>query len=128
MINYLNISNYQGEDNVVTYDGKTFVSVQNTDNGEVSSKTIFHYKQEGRILSASYSGGEIEKGTLIGIVHDDGRLQFRYNHVNRAGKTRGGICTSTPEIMSDGRLRLHEKWKWTDSEGSEGESIIEEVR
>jgi hypothetical protein len=38
------------------------------------------------------------------------------------------MCTSTPEILPDGRIRLHEKWQWTVDESSEGESIVEEVK
>ncbi|MEK5064678.1 n-acetylglutamate synthase [Cytobacillus sp. FSL R5-0596] len=112
----------------MNYNGRTFVSVQNTDNGEVSSKTLFHYKQEGNIISAAYGGGEIIQGTLIGIVNEDGCLEFRYNHVNNKNQLRGGKCLSTPEILADGRIRLHEKWQWQDAEGTEGHSIIEEVK
>jgi hypothetical protein len=112
---------------VINYDGRTFVSIENTTNGEVSSKTVFDYKQEGKILSATYSGGEIVKGTLIGIVKEDGCLTFRYNHVNVHHDIRGGQCTSVPEILSDGRIRLHESWRWLDRDQSEGESIVEEV-
>jgi hypothetical protein len=112
----------------MNYNGRTFVSVQNTDNGEVSSKTFFHYKQEKNILSADYSGGEIIQGTLIGLVHEDGTLEFRYSHVNHKNQLRGGKCLSTPELLPDGRIRLHEKWQWQDAEGTEGISIIEEVK
>jgi hypothetical protein len=31
-------------------------------------------------------------------------------------------------MLPDGRLRLHEKWKWSDLELTEGHSIIEEVK
>ncbi|PRX79023.1 hypothetical protein B0G93_102386 [Bacillus sp. V-88] len=112
---------------MINYDGRTFVSIENTANGEVSSKTVFEYKQEGKILSATYSGGDITKGTLIGIVKDDGSLVFRYNHVNVNHEIRGGQCTSVPEILKDGRIRLHEKWKWMDREQSVGESVVEEL-
>ncbi|MCU1806527.1 MAG: n-acetylglutamate synthase [Bacillota bacterium] len=112
----------------MNYNGRTFVSVQNTENGEVSSKTFFHYKQDGNIISASYGGGEIIQGTLIGIANEDGCLEFRYNHVNNKNQLRGGKCLSTPEILADGRIRLHEKWQWQDDEGTEGQSIIEEVK
>lgn len=54
---------------------------------EVSSKTLFEYKQEGNILTASHSGGEIIKGLMIGLVKEDGTLQFNYNHVNRNNET-----------------------------------------
>ncbi|MBP1916342.1 n-acetylglutamate synthase [Lederbergia galactosidilytica] len=112
---------------MINYDGRKFVSLENTANGEVSSKTLFKYKQEGNILTATYSGGEIVKGTLLGIVKENGCLQFRYNHVNIKNEIRGGQCYSTPEILSDGRIRLLESWKWSDSDKSEGESIVEEV-
>lgn len=111
---------------MINYNGRTFVSIENSDNGEVSSKTRFQYKQEGSILTASYSGGEIVKGLLIGLVNADGSLQFNYNHVNKNNEIRGGTCTSTPTLLSDGRIRLYEKWKWTDKEQSEGVSIVEE--
>lgn len=111
---------------MVNYNGKVFVSVQNSSNGEVSSQTTFYYKQEGNIVTASYEGGEILKGTLIGISNEDGSLNFRYNHVNKYDEIRGGACVSQPEILSDGRIRLYEKWRW--AEGSTGESIIEEVK
>jgi hypothetical protein len=113
---------------LINYNGLKFVSVENKANGEVSSKTFFEYKQEGNILSATYSGGEIVKGTLIGIVKENGSLHFRYNHVNVRNEIRGGQCFSTPETLPDGRIRLHEKWKWTDTDQSEGDSIIEEVK
>jgi hypothetical protein len=112
---------------MIDYNGRTFVSIENTANGEVSSKTTFRYKQEGTIISAAYSGGDIVKGFLIGIVDEDGRLEFRYNHVNIKNEIRGGECFSTPEVLDDGRIRLYEKWKWTDAEATEGNSIIEEV-
>ncbi|MGG3466132.1 n-acetylglutamate synthase [Neobacillus pocheonensis] len=112
---------------MINYNGRTFVSIENTANGEVSSKTSFRYKQEGNIISATYSGGEIVKGFLIGIVNGDGCLEFRYNHVNTKNEIRGGECVSTPEILADGRIRLNEKWKWLDTEEAEGSSMIEEI-
>jgi hypothetical protein len=112
---------------MINYNGRTFVSIENTANGEVSSQTSFEYKQEGNIISATYSGGEIIKGTLIGIVGEDSCLEFRYNHVNSKNEIRGGKCVSTPEILPDGRIRLYENWKWLDTEATKGNSIIEEV-
>jgi hypothetical protein len=38
-----------------------------------------------------------------------------------------GICTSTPELMPNNKIRLHEKWQWTNGDKSSGESIVEEV-
>lgn len=112
---------------MIDYNGRKFVAIENTENGEVSSQTVFEYKQQGNIISAAYGGGEIIQGTLIGLVREDGSLEFRYNHVNTKDEIRGGKCVSTPQILPDGRIRLHEKWQWLDTEAAEGSSIIEEV-
>lgn len=112
---------------MINYNGRKFVSIENTANGEVSSKTFFTYKQEEHIISATYSGGEIIQGILIGIVKEDGCLEFRYNHVNNKNEIRGGKCISVPEILPDGRIRLYEKWQWQDANSTEGSSIIEEA-
>ena len=38
-----------------------------------------------------------------------------------------GICYSKPEVQSNGKIRLHETWKWTSGDKSNGESILEEI-
>ncbi|MFN7927544.1 MAG: n-acetylglutamate synthase, partial [Blastocatellia bacterium] len=43
------------------------------------------------------------------------------------GELMTGICISTPEVLTDGRLRLHESWQWTCGERASGESIVEEI-
>ncbi|PRY47233.1 hypothetical protein CLV58_101299 [Spirosoma oryzae] len=110
------------------YDGKTFRSVTNTANGEVSGDTLFQYHQEGTIVWAEYGGGSIVRGTLIATVAPDNSLDMRYQHVNTAGELMTGHCRTTPEQLPDGRLRLHERWQWTSGDGSSGESIIEEEK
>ncbi|MEK3808529.1 n-acetylglutamate synthase [Metabacillus sp. SLBN-84] len=111
---------------MINYNNRRFAAVSNSDNGEVSSKTIFIYKQEGNILSGSYEGGEILKGSLMGLVKEDGSLEFSYHHINDKNQIRGGRCFSAPEKLADGRIRLMERWQWTDEERTEGESVIEE--
>jgi len=44
------------------FDGKVFVSIANTENGEVGEDTLFHYHQDGDIVTAEYEGGSIVKG------------------------------------------------------------------
>ena len=109
------------------YDNKTFRSVTNTRNGEVSSETTFHYHQKGRIVWADYAGGAIAKGFLIATMQDDDSLDMRYQHVNTQGELMTGRCHSIPEQLPDGRLRLRERWQWTSGDNSSGESVVEEV-
>lgn len=111
----------------INYNGRVFIPVTNSDNGEVSSDTIFTYKQKGNIVTSKYSGKNIMNGHLMGLVNIGGEIDIRYHQVNKDGNLMTGICKSKPEIMNNGKIRLHEKWKWTSGDKSEGESIIEEL-
>lgn len=112
----------------MNYHTKKFRPVSNTGNGETSEETIFHYLQSGNILTCSYSGGQIVSGQLIGLVDENGNIDMRYHQVNTKRELMTGICRSTPELLPDGRIRLHETWKWTSGDGSEGSSVLEEIR
>jgi hypothetical protein len=112
----------------ISYDNRRFRSTENSETGEVGSETVFHYHQDGDVVWAEYSGGEIVRGTLIALVLDDDSLDMRYQHVNRSGELMTGICSSKPEILPDGRIRLYEKWQWTSGDLSTGESIVDEIR
>ncbi|KOP67205.1 n-acetylglutamate synthase [Bacillus sp. FJAT-18019] len=112
----------------VNYNRKTFVSVENTDNGEITRETVFNYRQQDRMVWADYSGGGILLGHLVGTVDDSGKLDMRYHHLNENGELMTGVCISTPEILDDGRIRIYERWQWTCKDQSIGHSIIEEVR
>lgn len=110
----------------INYNGRIFRSVNNSANGEVDDQTVFHYFQSADIVWATYQGGAIRRGTLIAKVDDAGRLDMRYQHINAAGELMTGECLSTPEVLPDGRIRLHEVWQWTSGDRSTGQSIVEE--
>ncbi|MDH7463022.1 hypothetical protein QEG73_17130 [Chitinophagaceae bacterium 26-R-25] len=112
---------------MINYHNKTFRSVENTPNGEVSGETTFHYKQNGNIVTATYSGGGIVEGHLIALITENGDLTMRYHHVNSQNVLMTGVCRSIPELLSNGKIRLHELWQWTSGDGSTGRSIVEEV-
>ncbi|MEY3420887.1 MAG: hypothetical protein RIR48_1176 [Bacteroidota bacterium] len=112
--------------NIINYNGKKFRPVSNTENGETSNETLFHYKQFGNILTSEYSGGKIKHGHLIGLVDHKGNIEMRYHQVNDQDELMTGICTSIPEILENGKIRLHENWEWTSGDKSKGKSIIEE--
>jgi hypothetical protein len=110
----------------INYNGKIFSPVQNSVNGETTAETIFKYNQNGKILTAEYSGGQIISGHLIGLVDENGNIDMRYHQVNINGELMTGICHSKPEILSNGKIRLYEEWKWTSGDKSGGKSILEE--
>ncbi len=112
----------------INYENRKFASVKNSETGEVSSETVFHYHQKGDLVWAEYAGNAIVFGTLIAKCDEDGNLDMRYQHLNTNGDLMTGICKSTPKILADGRIQLHEKWQWTSGNFSKGESIIQEIK
>lgn len=111
----------------MNYHNKKFRPVTNTPNGEVSEDLIFEYQQEGNVVSCRYQGSKIVIGHLLGWVDERGNIDMRYHQVNTHGKLRTGICTSSPELMENGKIRLHENWVWTSGDKSRGKSILEEL-
>lgn len=111
----------------INYHNKKFRAIQNSDNGEITEEVVFHYKQEGTILSCSYSGGEIMQGHLLGKVDKEGSIDLVYHQLNKQGEIRTGKCFSHPEITEEGKIVLHEQWQWTSGDGSKGTSLLKEI-
>jgi hypothetical protein len=111
----------------INFHNRKFVSVSNAENGEVSGETVFHYRQQGDVVWATYEGGGITFGALVARVEPDDSLEMRYSHLNAAGELMTGRCRSRPEMLADGRLRLRESWQWTCGDESSGESVIESI-
>lgn len=111
---------------MIDYNNRTFKPIKNTENGETSNETVFHYKQNGKILTSEYSGGRIKSGHLIGLVDSEGNIEMRYHQINDKDELMTGTCKSSPEILANGKIRLHEVWEWTSGDKSNGKSIIEE--
>ena len=112
---------------MINYNHKSFRPIQNTDNGETSPETVFYYKQEGNIISSEYKGGKIIYGHLIGLVDKEGCIEMSYHQINSNNEIMTGKCFSKPEILINGKIRLHETWQWTSGDLSTGTSIIEEI-
>lgn len=111
----------------INYNNRRFKPVKNSENAETTEETIFEYKQEGKMLSSKYSGGKIQIGHLIGLVDAEGTIEMRYHQINRKGELMTGKCFSKPEILENGKIRLHETWEWTSGDKSKGASILEEL-
>lgn len=106
---------------------KKFVNAQNTSNGEVSGETIFTYCQVGERIEATYSGGRITKGHLLGFMTSEQTFTIAYHHINEMNELRIGECNTEIEIQANGKIKLIEKWQWCNGDCSAGESIFIEI-
>jgi hypothetical protein len=105
-------------------EGRQFTAVDNA-SGEVDASTVFVYHEKGDLVWARYGGGGVGLGFLVGTRTGD-ELDFRYTQRGPLGQTSTGHCLSRIEQLSDGRLRLDEKWEW-ESRGISGTSVVEEL-
>jgi hypothetical protein len=108
----------------LNYDGRRF-SPSDGVAGEGSRVAVYH--QDGDLLWGEFSGGEVRRGVLTGTCVPDGTLDFAYCMVFEGGRIVSGRCHSTPTLLSDGRVRLHEEWERYGADASRGVSSIEEL-
>jgi hypothetical protein len=61
------------------------------------------------------------------LVDKEGCIEMSYHQINSNNEIMTGKCFSKPEILINGKIRLHETWQWTSGDFSTGTSIIEEI-
>lgn len=109
---------------ILNYDGRRFSPADGVP-GEQSRVAV--YRQDGDLLWGEFSGGHARRGSLAGICTPDGALDFAYCMVLDGGQVISGRCHSTPTVLPDGRIRLHEEWERYGPGGGRGISAIEEI-
>jgi hypothetical protein len=109
----------------VSLDGRTLVGVDTADSGVVSDATTFEFEPEHGRVYATYAGGAIVEGHLIGTV-DDGHWDVRYVQLDDEGETATGHSRGEIEVLDDGRVRVEDDWEWESRTGG-GESVLEEI-
>lgn len=108
---------------MVTYqfDDKTFVLVHNSQAGQVDSEVLFHYRQEGDLVTADYSGGTIRYGKIIALLQGD-QLDMRYQCLTTTNELRAGKAIAAISKNEAGKIRLTLNWTWLDEHGQTGTS------
>ena len=84
---------------------------------------VFHYLQKGNIITCAYEVKSIKKGDLIGLVDENSWIKMSYHQINKDVEIMTGICTSIPEKMANGKIRLNASWQWTSGNFSKGKSV-----
>lgn len=112
---------------MLSYDGRSFRSSAAETAGGDGLGPIGQYHQRGDAVWAEFAGGAVVCGSLVGTCAPDGTLTLAYCQLLTSGEVLAGRCTTTPELLDDGRLRLREQWQRFGDNGSTGISYIEEL-
>jgi len=133
-LNYWHVSKRLGlvslsrDDDTFDLEGKKFVARENSGNGEVSAQTLFEYHQKDDLIWATYSGGDIVHGQLLGLVVSRRSFISRYQHLNKLGALMTGKCETRISKDAQGGLQLNEIWEWTSGDLSYGTSVLVEAK
>src|SRR5262249_21489649 len=111
-----------GIDYDIDYDGRRFRAA-----GHGGPAAVATYRQAGDLVWADFAGGAVRRGSLTGRCAPDGVLEFTYTMVLSDGAVLAGRCRSTPEVLPDGRIRLHERWERYGPHAATGSSELEEI-
>lgn len=103
------------------FNDKTFLLVQNTDNGQVNSETIFKYKQDGNLVTADYFGGSIKYGKIIADLQGD-KLNMLYQCITNEYELKAGKALADITLTDKGKIKLTLNWQWLTNENEKGQS------
>lgn len=99
--------------------------IETAGNGIVNELTIFTFSQTDNFISATYSGGQILKGYLVGILNQN-KLSFSYCQLQTNGKMDNGQ-SECDILIENEKIRLIEHFTWASRNGETGINIFQEL-
>jgi len=99
--------------------------IETAGNGVVNELTIFTFSQTDNFVSATYSGGQILKGYLVGTLDQD-KLSFSYCQLQTNGKMDNGQ-SECDVLIEDEKIRLVEHFTWASRNGETRTNIFQEL-
>ena len=100
--------------------------IKTAPNGVVNSQTIFTFSQKENLVSASYEGGKIYQGFLVGYL-TRGKLFFSYCQLQVDGKIDNGQSICSLSFDENKKLILTETFTWSSRENDGGVNIFREI-
>ena len=109
----------------INFNNKKFVLVENSENGEVNLDTIFEYKQDGNMVTATYKGGTVKYGKIIGHLKED-KIEMLYQCLTTNNQLKAGKAIAKISLTTSNKIKLILDWEWlTDDHGFGKSEYIE---
>ena len=110
----------------IDFNNKTFVLLDNSENGTADSQTLFKYSQENDLVTANYYGGSIRKGNIIARLMGR-QLHMLYQCLTMENELKAGKATADISIDSNNKIQLKLQWQWLDRLNDNGISEYVEI-
>lgn len=109
------------------FNNKKFALLENSENGQVNSETIFEYQQKDSLVTAEYKGGSITYGKIIAILKND-ELDMLYQCITTENELKAGKAIAKITTNKNGKLILDLDWEWLNVvNGEKGNSRYIEI-
>lgn len=108
-------------DDPLDLDLHVFEVEQTSTASAVSAETVFEFREYDGVVDASYVGGRIYRGALVGR-RDHDRVVTAYAQIDVDGRPQTGTAAMRIEPTADGHLRLIEDYTWSD--GTTGRNVL----
>lgn len=110
---------------MIDLDGRRMYVATTAEHGVVGAETVVAFHQRGVRVWATYAGGRIVRGRLVGRWVGD-VLAFRDVQVERDAGVHAGQSLATAVFGRGGRIRLFERFEWATRAGK-GTNVFEEL-
>lgn len=100
---------------------KKFIAIENN-SGLSSKETVFHYFQNGTIITGKYKGGAIEEGFIVGKQTEASKIELLFQCLTKEGELKVGESKGIISENLNGKLELKFEWTWLNGDLSGGTS------
>ncbi|MGJ8564259.1 MAG: hypothetical protein ACSHXY_12005 [Alphaproteobacteria bacterium] len=107
---------------------RIFKPVINSKGGTVNQESFFVFRQDGKSLMASYSGGEIERGHIVGQFETNASASLLYHCLTKRKVLKSGKANAWFTQDSRGRIVIDMEWEWLSGDSGKGISRYEEMK
>lgn len=108
------------------FNNKKFALIQNSENGQVNTETIFEYKQNGNLVTADYFGGTIKYGKIIADLQGD-KLSMLYQCITTENELKAGKAIAQISVSENEKIKLKLNWEWLNNGNDKGTSEYVEI-
>lgn len=110
----------------INFNNKKFALVQNSDNGQVNTDTVFEYKQDDNLVTADYYGGSIKYGKIIAKLTDE-QLDMLYQCLTTDNQLKAGKAIAHITLTENNKIKLSLEWEWLTNSSEKGKSEYIEI-